>query len=47
LNVWEKEKALPSVVWVYVPPLMVAAAVAEAGAVRPPRVADTLEPLTE
>jgi hypothetical protein len=47
LNVSVKEKALPAVVWVYVPEFMVAASVAEAGAVRPPRVADTLEPLTE
>jgi hypothetical protein len=47
LNVSVKEKALPSVVWEYVPAFMVAASVAEAGAVRPPRVADTLEPLTE
>ena len=47
LKVSVKEKALPAVVWVYVPEFMVAAAVAETGAVRPPRVADTLEPLTE
>jgi len=47
LKVSVKENALPAVVWVYVPEFMVAAAVAEAGAVRPPRVADTLEPLTE
>ena len=47
VNASLNEKALPSVVWEYVPEFMVAAAVAEAGAVRPPRVADTLEPLTE
>src|SRR6056300_654018 len=43
LNVSLNENALPAVVWVYVPAFMVAASVAEAGAVRPPRVADTLE----
>ena len=47
LKVSVKENALPAVVWVYVPAFMVAAAVAEAGAVRPPKVAETLEPLTE
>ena len=46
LKVSVKEKALPSVVWEYVPEFIVAAAVPE-GAVRPPRVAETLEPLTE
>jgi hypothetical protein len=47
LKVSVKEKALPSVVWEYVPAFIVAAAVAPEGAVRPPRVAETLEPLTE
>jgi hypothetical protein len=46
LKVSLKEKALPSVVWEYVPAFIVAAAAPE-GAVRPPRVAETLEPLTE
>ena len=46
LNVSLNEKALPSVVWEYVPAFIVAAAVPE-GAVRPPKVADTFEPLTE
>ena len=46
LNDSLNEKALPEVVWVYVPAFIVAAAEPE-GAVRPPSVAVTLEPLTE
>lgn len=47
VNVSVKLIAAPSVVCEYVPEFIVAAAVALAGAVRPPRVAETLFPVTE